>query len=39
MSDPTKYVTLTNENFEEEVLKSTIPVVVDFWRRGVALVG
>ncbi|ERT09550.1 thioredoxin [Lyngbya aestuarii BL J] len=31
MSDPTKYITLTNENFEEEVLKSTIPVVVDFW--------
>ncbi|NER79715.1 MAG: thioredoxin [Leptolyngbya sp. SIO1D8] len=26
-----KYITLTDENFEEEVLKSDIPVVVDFW--------
>jgi len=25
------YVTLTDENFEEEVLKSDKPVVVDFW--------
>lgn len=24
-------VTLTNQNFEQEVIKSTIPVVVDFW--------
>ncbi len=24
-------VTLTNANFEEEVLKSDIPVLVDFW--------
>ena len=24
-------VSVTNENFEEEVLKSGIPVVVDFW--------
>lgn len=24
-------VTLTTENFEDEVLKSDIPVVVDFW--------
>lgn len=26
-----KEVTLTNENFEEEVINSTIPVLVDFW--------
>lgn len=24
-------ITLTNENFENEVLKSDIPVLVDFW--------
>jgi len=24
-------ITLTNENFEKEVLKSDIPVLVDFW--------
>lgn len=24
-------VTLTDANFEEEVLKSTIPILVDFW--------
>lgn len=24
-------ITLTNENFEEEVIKSDIPVLVDFW--------
>lgn len=24
-------IVLTNENFEEEVLKSDIPVLVDFW--------
>ncbi len=24
-------ITLTNDNFEEEVLKSDIPVLVDFW--------
>lgn len=24
-------IVLTNENFEEEVLKSDIPVIVDFW--------
>lgn len=24
-------VTLTNDNFADEVLKSTIPVLVDFW--------
>jgi len=26
-----KIVELTNQNFEEEVLKSEIPVLVDFW--------
>ena len=26
-----KTVELTNENFEQEVLKSEIPVLVDFW--------
>lgn len=31
MSDTAKYITLTDENFEEEVLKSPIPVLVDFW--------
>ena len=24
-------ITITNENFEQEVLKSDIPVLVDFW--------
>ena len=24
-------IKLTSENFEEEVIKSSIPVVVDFW--------
>lgn len=24
-------ITLTNENFEEEVLNSDVPVLVDFW--------
>ena len=31
MSDPVKYITLNNDNFETEVIKSNIPVVVDFW--------
>ena len=24
-------ITLTNENFEEEVLKSEKPILIDFW--------
>lgn len=31
MAEATKYVTLTDENFETEVLSSDVPVVVDFW--------
>ena len=31
MAEATKYVTLTDENFEAEVLSSDVPVVVDFW--------
>lgn len=31
MSDTSKYITLTDDNFETEVINSTIPVVVDFW--------
>ncbi len=31
MSDNTKYVTLTDGNFETEVLNSDQPVLVDFW--------
>lgn len=31
MSEQVKYITLNAENFETEVLKSSIPVVVDFW--------
>lgn len=31
MAEATKYVTLTAENFEGEVLQSPLPVVVDFW--------
>lgn len=31
MAEATKYVTLTDENFETEVLSSEVPVVVDFW--------
>jgi thioredoxin 1 len=31
MAEDRNYVTLTDENFEEEVLKSDTPVVVDFW--------
>ena len=31
MSDDTGYLTLTDENFQNEVLSSTEPVLVDFW--------
>lgn len=31
MSDNVKYITLTTENFESEVLNSNLPVVVDFF--------
>ncbi|MES1026299.1 thioredoxin [Gloeocapsa sp. BRSZ] len=31
MSDNTKYITLTNDNFQHEVLESAVPVLVDFW--------
>jgi thioredoxin 1 len=31
VAEATKYVTLTDENFETEVLSSDVPVVVDFW--------
>ncbi len=31
MSESAKYITLNYDNFETEVLNSTIPVIVDFW--------
>ncbi|MEM9008089.1 MAG: thioredoxin [Cyanobacteria bacterium P01_F01_bin.86] len=31
MAEVAKYVTLTDANFEAEVVRSDIPVVVDFW--------
>ncbi|MBE9170633.1 thioredoxin [Pleurocapsales cyanobacterium LEGE 06147] len=31
MSETVKTITLSNENFETEVLKSSLPVIVDFW--------
>lgn len=31
MADDAKYVTLTDQNFESEVLQSSQPVLVDFW--------
>ena len=31
MADDAKYVTLTDGNFDTEVLKSNEPVLVDFW--------
>ncbi|GIV58767.1 MAG: thioredoxin [Bacteroidetes bacterium] len=31
MAQDAKYVTLTDSNFEQEVLKSDVPVLVDFW--------
>jgi len=31
MAQDAKYVTVTDSNFQEEVLNSTVPVLVDFW--------
>ncbi|NEO19026.1 thioredoxin [Moorena sp. SIO4A5] len=31
MSETAKYITLNYDNFETEVLNSSIPVIVDFW--------
>lgn len=31
MANEAKYITLTEENFQSEVLESTKPVLVDFW--------
>ncbi len=31
MKNDAKYITLTEENFQGEVLESTKPVLVDFW--------
>lgn len=31
MAETARYITLTDENFESEVLSSDMPVVVDFW--------
>jgi thioredoxin 1 len=31
MADTAKYITLTDDNFEAEVLQSDVPVLVDFW--------
>lgn len=31
MADNAKYVTLTDANFQDEVINSDVPVLVDFW--------
>lgn len=31
MSNNSPYITLTNDNFESEVIASSVPVLVDFW--------
>ncbi len=33
MSEQSKYVTLTDDNFRAEVLESAKPVLVDFWAQ------
>ena len=34
MTTNTKYIALTDKNFETQVLESKQPVLVDFWRPG-----
>ena len=34
MAEQKSYVTLTDANFQEEVLESDVPVLVDFWAPG-----
>ena len=31
MSTPTQYITLTDDNFHQEVLRAEVPVLVDCW--------
>lgn len=31
MSNNSQYITLTHDNFESEVIASSVPVLVDFW--------
>ena len=31
MADDAKYVTITDANFQQEVLDSDVPVLIDFW--------
>ncbi len=31
MAEGKKYIELTDDNFEQEVLKSELPILVDFW--------
>ncbi len=31
MTNTTKYITLKDKNFREEVIESAVPVLVDFW--------
>ncbi len=34
MARDMKYITLTDDNFQNEVIESTKPVLVDFWADG-----